>query len=118
MHKYSKVGIAGDRTGDLVVGRQRSYQLYQRHPPYIEYIHNKFTVFFDCRIAAATKKESREEYVNTDSEGLASSHVSAADDYWFFSNRVGCSCVFVFISLVLNTVPKMENMQVVLIEVF
>ena len=33
LHKYSNFGKAGDRTGDLVVGRQRSYQLSQPHPP-------------------------------------------------------------------------------------
>ena len=33
LHKYSNLGKAGDRTGNLVVGRQRSYQLRQPCPP-------------------------------------------------------------------------------------
>ena len=32
-HKFSNLGKAGDRTGDLVVGKQRSYQLRQPRPP-------------------------------------------------------------------------------------
>ena len=36
LHKYLNLGKAGNRTGDLVVGRQRSYQLRQPRPPHDE----------------------------------------------------------------------------------
>ena len=73
-HKYSNLGRVGDRTGDLVVERQRSYQLRQLYPP----VKSRAYVIFCFRIKKANKN-----YIEED-DGLFKCKYNKYEKYKYF----------------------------------